>query len=158
MSCTPATPRIQHLTPADIPQLRQLNALFAEAFGDAPSYAAAAPDDAYCRRMLGRESVIVLVAQVGNTVAGGLVAYELPKLEQVRSEMYLYDLAVAETHRRRGSAPHRIEKLCALARERGAWVVFVQADYGDEPAIALYEKLGVREEVMHFDLRTGQNR
>jgi aminoglycoside 3-N-acetyltransferase I len=28
----------------------------------------------------------------------------------------------------------------------------VQADYGDEPTIALYTKLGVREDVMHFDL------
>ena len=155
MSCTP---RIHHLTPADIPLLRQLNALFAEAFGDAPSYTAAAPDDAYCRRVLDRESVIALVAQVENSVVGGLVAYELPKLEQARSEIYLYDLAVAETHRRRGIATLLIEKLCSLARERGAWVVFVQADYGDEPAIALYEKLGVREEVLHFDVRVGQNR
>ena len=28
----------------------------------------------------------------------------------------------------------------------------VQADYGDDPAIALYTKLGVREDVMHFDI------
>lgn len=152
------TPCIQHLTPADLPLLRQLNALFAEAFGDAPSYAAAPPDDAYCRRMLGRESVIVLVALVENTVAGGLVAYELPKLEQARSEIYLYDLAVAETLRRRGIATLLIEKLGSLARERGAWVIFVQADYGDAPAISLYEKLGAREEVLHFDLKPDQNR
>ena len=33
-----------------------------------------------------------------------------------------------------------------------AWVIYVQADYGDDPAIALYEKLGVREEVLHFDI------
>jgi hypothetical protein len=26
------------------------------------------------------------------------------------------------------------------------------ADYGDDPAIALYTKLGVREEVLHFDI------
>jgi len=28
----------------------------------------------------------------------------------------------------------------------------VQADHGDDPAIALYDKLGAREEVLHFDL------
>jgi aminoglycoside 3-N-acetyltransferase I len=28
----------------------------------------------------------------------------------------------------------------------------VQADHGDDPAIALYEKLGVREDVLHFDI------
>jgi len=31
-------------------------------------------------------------------------------------------------------------------------VVYVQADYGDDPTIALYEKLGVREDVLHFDI------
>jgi aminoglycoside 3-N-acetyltransferase I len=31
-------------------------------------------------------------------------------------------------------------------------VIFVQADYGDDPAIALYSKLGTREEVLHFDI------
>ncbi|ALO45787.1 Gentamicin 3'-N-acetyltransferase [Pseudohongiella spirulinae] len=38
------------------------------------------------------------------------------------------------------------------ALRRGAWVVYVQADYGDEPAVALYTKLGTREDVMHFDI------
>jgi aminoglycoside 3-N-acetyltransferase I len=148
----PATPRIQQLTPADLPLLRQLNAVFAEAFNDAPSCAGTLPDDAYCRRILAQQPVIVLVAQVQGAVVGGLVAYELPKLEQARSEIYLYDLAVAQAHRRRGIATGLIVELCALARQRGAWAVFVQADHGDDPAIALYEKLGVREEVLHFDL------
>lgn len=44
------------------------------------------------------------------------------------------------------------ERLREIAVERGAWVIFVQADYGDEPAIALYNKLGTREEVLHFDI------
>jgi len=80
------------------------------------------------------------------------VAYELHKLERARSEVYVYDLAVAESHRRQGIATRLLERLRAIAHERDAWVVFVQADHGDEPAIALYEKLGVREEVLHFDL------
>ena len=39
----------------------------------------------------------------------------------------------------------------------GAYVIFVQADYGDDPAIALYTKLGIREDVMHFDIPIGGN-
>jgi len=35
--------------------------------------------------------------------------------------------------------------------------VFVQADWGDEPAIALYSKLGVREDVHHFDIPLGRS-
>lgn len=66
--------------------------------------------------------------------------------------MYVYDLAVAATHRRRGIAQALLEHLRDIARERGAWVVYVQADYGDDPAIALYESLGRREDVLHFDI------
>jgi hypothetical protein len=32
------------------------------------------------------------------------------------------------------------------------YVIFLQADYGDDPAIALYTKLGIREDVLHFDI------
>jgi aminoglycoside 3-N-acetyltransferase I len=55
-------------------------------------------------------------------------------------------------HRRRGIATALIGHLREIARLRGASVVYVQADYGDEPAIALYGKLGVREDVLHFDI------
>jgi aminoglycoside 3-N-acetyltransferase I len=96
--------------------------------------------------------VIALVALAAGKVSGGLVAYELDKFEQARREIYIYDLAVAAAHRRRGIATAVIQHLRQIAAERGAWVVYVQADYGDDPAIALYEKLGSREDVMHFDI------
>ena len=83
---------------------------------------------------------------------GGLVAYVLPKFEQARSEIYIYDLAVASMHRRAGIATMLIEALRGIARERGAYVIYVQADYGDDPAVALYTRLGTREDVMHFDI------
>ena len=102
--------------------------------------------------MLAKPHVCVLVALAGNEVVGGLVAYELEKFEQARSEMYIYDLAVAEPWRRRGAGTSLIAHLRGIARERSAWVVFVQGDYGDEPALALYDKLGTREEVLHFDI------
>jgi aminoglycoside 3-N-acetyltransferase I len=143
---------LQRLGAEDHALLLRLNALFAEAFDDRETYLGAPPDAAWARETLGRAGVIALVALEGDQVVGGLVAYELDKLERRRREVYLYDLAVAESHRRRGIATRLIEQLRAIARERSAWVVYVQADYGDEPAIALYTKLGVREDVMHFDL------
>jgi hypothetical protein len=45
-----------------------------------------------------------------------------------------------------------IEELQRIAAGRGAYVIFVQADYGDDPAVALYTGLGAREDVMHFDI------
>jgi predicted N-acetyltransferase YhbS len=80
------------------------------------------------------------------------VAYELDKFEQARREVYIYDLAVRAEHRRQGIATALIARLGEIAARRSAWVIYVQADYGDDPAIALYEKLGAREAVLHFDI------
>ena len=93
-----------------------------------------------------------MAAVQDGVVVGGLAAYELKKFEQPRSEMYIYDLAVAEGHRRQGIATALIQELKGIAAERGAYVIFVQADHGDDPAIALYTKLGAREDVLHFDI------
>jgi aminoglycoside 3-N-acetyltransferase I len=133
--------------------LRELNRLFSNAFRDSQTYCSQPPSDGYVRGLLADPHVIVLVALVGAEVAGGLVAYELRKFERERSEIYLYDLAVAEPVRRRGIASALLERLCGMAAERGASSLFVQADYVDGPAISLYEKFGVREEVLHFDIK-----
>ena len=88
-------------------------------------------------------------------VVGGLAAYELEKFEQARSEVYIYDLAVREGDRRQGVATGLIRTLGRIAKERGAYVTFVQADRVDAPASRLYESLGTREDVIHFDIPTG---
>jgi aminoglycoside 3-N-acetyltransferase I len=144
---------IKRLGPADTPRISELNAMFGEAFGEPETYADAPPDRAWLEAVLAKAHVIVLVALQDDAVVGGLVAYELDKLEQARREIYLYDLAVAGRRRRQGIATALIRRLQEIAASRGAWVVFVQADYQDAPAVALYEMLGVREEVLHYDLK-----
>jgi len=144
---------VRPLTPPDLPQLRELNSVFGEAFHDSETYGSEPPDDCYVSELLADPRVIVLVALVDAKVIGGLVAYELRKFERERSEIYIYDLAVAEPFRRRGVASELLERLCGTAAQRGASAVFVQADYVDAPAIALYGKFGTREEVLHFDIR-----
>ncbi len=143
---------VVRLSADDVVLMRGLNALFAQAFEDLDHYAASPPDDGYFQHQLSQPHIMALVAIEKEKVVGGLVAYELAKLEQARSEIYIYDLAVAEAHRRKGIATALITKLQQIASQCGAWVVYVHADYGDEPAIALYTKLGVREDVMHFDI------
>jgi aminoglycoside 3-N-acetyltransferase I len=143
---------IARLCPADLAQMRDLNAMFGRAFGDPETYGGQSPSDAWLEEMLAKDHNIVLAAFVADRLVGGLVAYEMDKFERERREIYIYDLAVAEEYRRQGIATALIEELGAIAARRRAWVVYVQADYGDDPAIALYEKLGVREEVMHFDI------
>jgi aminoglycoside 3-N-acetyltransferase I len=145
---------ICHLTPNELPLMGSLLTMFGEAFNERETYNAKRPGDDYLRRLLGNETFIALVALKNGEVVGGLAAYELQKFEQERSEIYIYDLAILEAHRREGIATALIEKLKQIAAARGAWVIFVQADTAmeDEPAIALYTKLGKREEVLHFDI------
>jgi aminoglycoside 3-N-acetyltransferase I len=143
---------IQLLGPADLPRMRQLLSVFGQAFDDEPTYTARQPDDAYLQSLLASPGFVALAARSGDEVIGGLAAYVLPKFEQARSELYLYDLAVAEAWRRQGVATALIGQLKSLAVERGVYVIFVQADLGDEPATALYTTLGLREDVLHFDI------
>ena len=143
----------RHLSDSDVPVLMELLNVFGEAFEDPQSYQGAVPTQEYMQALLARQYFIALVAlDEAGRVVGGLAAYELEKFEQERSEIYIYDLAVAEPHRRRGIARELINRLKSIARERGVYVIFVQADRGDEPAIKLYESLGTREDVHHFDI------
>jgi aminoglycoside 3-N-acetyltransferase I len=150
--------RFEKLAPADLPSMRELLQVFAEAFGEPATYLEAAPSDGYLRTLLARPTFIVVVALDQGRVVGGLAAYVLQKFEQERSEIYIYDLAVAEPHRRRGLATGLIRTLQELARGMDAWVIYVQADKVDEPAINLYESLGVKEDVFHFDIAVRSGR
>lgn len=143
---------ITTLRPGDLLTMRRLLAMFGDAFDDRPAYTAAQPDDAYLQNLLASDGFIAIAAEQGGAVVGGLAAYVLRKFEQARSEIYIYDLAVAEAQRRQGIATALIAELQRIAAQRGAYVIFVQADLGDDAAIALYSKLGVREDVLHFDI------
>lgn len=142
---------VDYLKP-DVVKFRELLSVFAEAFEDEESYLSSQPSDEYFEPLFERDDFIPLVAVSEGKVVGGLAAYVLRKFEQERSEIYIYDLAVDEAYRRRGIATGMINKLREMAREKGAWVIYVQADHGDEPAIKLYESLGAREDVLHFDI------
>ena len=143
---------IRQLGAGDLALMDDLLSLFGEAFDDRETYNGKRPNVDYMQRLLGSDTFIALVALREGRVVAGLAAYELKKFEQPRSEVYIYELAVDEWHRRQGIATALIEKLKEIAAKRGAWVIYVQADYVDPPAIALYEKLGTREEVLHFDI------
>ncbi|MGX7926756.1 N-acetyltransferase family protein [Tsuneonella sp. HG094] len=143
---------VRRLRPGDGDAFRAMNRLYAEAFEDAATYLAAPPGQDWIDQLLAHEGTALFVASAEGEIVGALTAYEFMKPESERRELYIYDLAVADQWRRRGVATALIDAVRALARSRGGWVIFVQADYTDPPAIALYQKLGTREEVLHFDI------
>ncbi|SDL69145.1 aminoglycoside 3-N-acetyltransferase I [Modicisalibacter muralis] len=138
----------------DLGLMNALLEVFGQNFGELETYVGKRPSAVYMRRLLASDDFIALVAHQGGKVVAGLAAYELKKFEQERSEVYLYDLAVAAEYRRQGIATALIHALRGIAAKRGAYVIFVQADTGpeDEAAIALYSKLGIKENVLHFDI------
>ncbi len=144
--------RIQRLTRGNDHLFEAMLDLFSAVFDDPASYDASRPLPEYRMELLSNPAFVALAAVADGAVVGALAAYELPKFEQERSEFYIYDLAVSKPWRRRRIATRLINEVRAIARDRGAWVLFVQADRGDKPAIALYSHLGVREDVLHFDI------
>jgi len=133
--------------------LKELLNVFGDAFEEPETYQGAVPSDQYLESLLASDNFIAVAAVADGKVVGGLAAYVLNKFEQERSEIYIYDLAVLEEYRRRHIATGSINKLREIAREIGAYIIFVQADHGDDPAIKLYESLGTRADVLHFDIQ-----
>lgn len=152
MSPAAAPWRVRRLGPGDDDAFEAMLSLFGAAFDEPETYGGARPGPAYRAQRLADDTFVAFVAEDAAGTVGALAAYELRKFEQERSEFYIYDLAVAVAHRRRGIATGLIEALRRHAATRGGSVIFVQADHGDDPAIALYQSLGSREDVLHFDI------
>ena len=143
---------VRRLGTDEVEAMRKINRLFGLVFDDLAAFEMAPPSDEYLTQLLGRDGFAALAAFDGEEVVGAVCAYRLDKYEQRRSEYHIYDLAVIEEARRQGIATALLTELGKVAADEGAYVMVVQADHGDDPAIALYSKLGRREDVLHFDI------
>lgn len=135
-------------------QMKQVNELYADAFKEVEMYRQRRPSDNYLLEQLVKDHVIVCTAVVEDKVIGALTAYVFDKLERETAEMYVYDIAVDENCRRQKTATRLLEFLFRQAGEIDVSAIFIQADKEDKPAVALYESLGAKEEVFHFDIYT----
>jgi GNAT superfamily N-acetyltransferase len=61
-------------------------------------------------------------------------------------EMFLYELGVAEPHRRRGVARALVERLAAIARDLGCYGMWVATDDVNLAALATYESTGAKRD------------
>jgi aminoglycoside 3-N-acetyltransferase I len=145
----------RQLTSDDVTLLKELLRIFGHAFNDSETYQRAIPSDEYLTNLLRKKHFIVVVAMKEKAIIGGLAAYVLEKFEQTRREIYIYDLAVSDAHRRKGVATGTINALRKIAACQGAYVIFVQADLEDDPATALYRSLGTMKTAHHFDIEVG---
>ena len=85
---------------------------------------------------------LMLVAFDDEQPVGFVLAHELPRRHGDRSKLFVYEVDVAETHRRRGIGFQLLARLAELARERGIRVGFVLTDEDNAAANALYRSAG----------------
>jgi ribosomal protein S18 acetylase RimI-like enzyme len=97
--------------------------------------------------LLADPRTLLLAAFDGGRPVGFVLAHELPRRRGDRAKLFVYEVDVAETHRRRGIASELLARLAGLARERGIRVGFVLTEEENEPANALYRSAGGTAEV-----------
>jgi len=96
----------------------------------------------YVQEMLGRDDFHVIVALENNRLIGGLTAYEMKMFKRETTEMFLYEIEVAETHRRKGIGKALIESLKQICVEKGIVEMFVGTERDNLAAQKLYAATG----------------
>jgi ribosomal protein S18 acetylase RimI-like enzyme len=92
--------------------------------------------------LLADPRTLMLVAFDAERPVGFVLAHVLPRRHGDRAELFVYEVDVAESHRRRGIASALLERLGELARERGVRAGFVLTEPDNGPANALYRDAG----------------
>mgnify|MGYP002777492972 CR=1 FL=1 len=96
----------------------------------------------YVSQMLKRNDFHVVVALDAGKLVGGLTAYEMQMFKSRTTEMFLYEIEVAEAYRQKGIGKSLIEFLKQVCVEKGIVVMFVGTEKDNFPARRLYVSTG----------------
>lgn len=100
------------------------------------------PTLAWSERFLASEGHHLLVAMVEEARPAGFVSGVETTHPDKGTEMFLYELAVHEDHRRRGIGRALVDALAELARERGCYGMWVGTETDNVAALATYRAAG----------------
>jgi GNAT superfamily N-acetyltransferase len=138
---------LQKLGPAEMAEARQLF----EMWRREDNVQKPAPSDPALLQLLARSDFHVVTALSEGEVVGGLTAYQLPMYTEAATELFVYEVGVAETHRRQGVGRALIEWARELCRSRRLSAMYVPALAHDDRAVAFYLATGLkREDVAWF--------
>jgi ribosomal protein S18 acetylase RimI-like enzyme len=73
---------------------------------------------------------------------GYVFAHQLPRRDGDASQLFVYDLEVKESLRRRGIATALMRELEGISREHGIRTGFVLTNSSNDPAMSFYRSLG----------------
>jgi ribosomal protein S18 acetylase RimI-like enzyme len=127
------SPEIRHLGPGDVEQVMAASALL-----DGPAI------EEWSTLFLDREGHHILVAYLDGGAVGFITGVETTHPDK-GTEMFLYELAVAESHRRSGIGRALVTALGDLAIERGCYGMWVATEVDNLAAIATYRAAGAAD-------------
>ncbi|HCT77988.1 MAG TPA: GNAT family N-acetyltransferase [Micromonosporaceae bacterium] len=110
---------------------------------------AVSPD--WATRFLGEAGHHLLLAYVAEKPVGMVTGVEMTHPDK-GTEMFLYELGVAEDHQRRGIGTALVKALAELARERGCYGMWVATERTNPAAMATYRAAQASTEDDHVVL------
>src|SRR5918911_794333 len=116
----------------------------AEACALVKSFAAKDVSVEYMERFLSNPLNYLIVAEANGEVAGFLLAHALPRLKQDSYKMFIYEIDVAEPHRRKGVGTALISEVRRIVRKEKMLNAFVFTSYSNKGAVEFYKKTGGR--------------
>lgn len=99
---------------------------------------------------LASDSFWILVARVDGAPAGYATLVRMPKADARIATLYVDELHVLQSHRRRGVATALLREAEAVAREIRAWRLRLLVSAGNEAARGLYRSLGFEVKELVF--------
>lgn len=130
--------KIIKLTPSDRHTARKMFSMMAKVFGE--DYRRL--PNRYVDRLLRDDRFWALAALIGNDVVGGVTAHVLSMTKAESCELFIYDVAVARPHQRRGIGRQLVSALLEFAADTDIEDVFVAADNDDANALDFYRSAG----------------
>lgn len=99
------------------------------------------------RKFLSRPENILIVGTDGDAVLGFLLGYFMDRVDRDQRMVCLYEIEVAESHRRLGIGSHMIRALteiCAGERVAKVWTVTHRSN---QPAVSFYSNTGAEADI-----------
>jgi aminoglycoside 3-N-acetyltransferase I len=99
----------------------------------------------YMRRFLKQEKNVLIVATEQQHPVGFALAYRLDRVDRDQAMMLFYEIAVLESHRRRGIAAAMVNRLKEICRQHKIMKMWVCTGKSNAAAIHLYRSTGGRQ-------------
>lgn len=96
----------------------------------------------YLARFLRYDDHFLIVAIENAEPVGYLLAYELSRVDRDQAMMFLYEIGVAESQRRKGAGAALIDEIKSICRERNIMKMWVQTNESNVAAMRLYQSTG----------------